>query len=190
MKTIFQGKILTIPNILTFARLLMIPWFMWMFLARNDSVGTALILLLSGLTDTIDGAIARRFNMVSNLGKALDPVADKLTQITMMACLVWRFPHMWIVLGALCVKELFMLVSSLMAIHRTEEVLSSAWHGKMTTAALYAAMIAHLLFPDMPGLVSDGLICLCTVMILLSGVLYGIRNVRAIRSVKGEGSHE
>lgn len=190
MKTIFQGKILTIPNILTFARLLMIPWFMWMFLARNDSVGTALILLLSGLTDTIDGAIARRFNMVSNLGKALDPVADKLTQITMMACLVWRFPHMWIVLGALCVKELFMLVSSLMAIHRTAEVLSSAWHGKMTTAALYAAMIAHLLFPDMPGLVSDGLICLCTVMILLSGVLYGIRNVRAIRSVKGEGSHE
>ena len=60
----------------------------------------------------------------------------------------------------------------------------------MTTAALYAAMIAHLLFPDMPGLVSDGLICLCTVMILLSGVLYGIRNVQAIRSVKGEGSHE
>ena len=61
MKTIFQGKILTIPNILSFTRLLMIPWFMWMYLAKNDSVGTALILLLSGFTDTIDGVIARRF---------------------------------------------------------------------------------------------------------------------------------
>ena len=190
MKTIFQGKILTIPNILSFTRLLMIPWFMWMYLVRDDSVGTALILLLSGFTDTIDGVIARRFNMISNLGKALDPLADKLTQITMMACLVWRFPHMWLVLGALCAKELFMLVSSLIAIHRTEMVLPSDWHGKMTTATLYTAMIAHLLFPHMPSWISDGLIFLCTAMILLSGVLYGIRNVRAIRSVKGEGVHE
>ena len=188
MKTIFQGKILTIPNILSFTRLLMIPWFMWMYLAKNDSVGTALILLLSGFTDTIDGVIARRFNMVSNLGKALDPVADKLTQIAMMACLVWRFPHMWQVLGALCVKELFMLFSSLMAIRRTEVVLPADWHGKMTTTTLYAVMIAHLLFSELPGPVSDGLICLCTIMILLSGVLYGIRNVRAIRSGKGKGS--
>lgn len=190
MKTIFQGKLLTIPNALSLLRLLMIPCFVRMYLVREDMLGTALILLLSGLTDTLDGFIARRFDMISNLGKALDPVADKLTQIAMTACLVWRFPHMWLVLGALCVKELFVLVSSLMAIHRIENVLPSDWHGKMTTTALYAAMIAHLIFPEMPGQLSDGLICICTAMILLSGVLYGIRNIRAIRSAKGRPCHE
>ena len=79
MNAIFHGKIFTIPNLLSFLRLVMIPWFVWEYLDQENSIGTALILLLSGFTDTIDGMIARRFNMVSNLGKALDPVADKLT---------------------------------------------------------------------------------------------------------------
>lgn len=186
MKTIFSGKIFTIPNLLSFFRILLIPWFMWTYIVKGDSLLTALILLLSGFTDTIDGVIARRFDMVSNLGKALDPLADKLTQIAMMACLVVRFPHMWAVLCALCVKELFVLVSSLMAIHRTEEVLPADWHGKVTTTSLYGTMVAHLMFPGMPGTLSDGLLALCICMILLSGILYGIRNIRAIRSVKGD----
>lgn len=184
MKTIFSGKILTIPNLLSFFRILLIPWFMWIFLAKDNGSAAAMILLLSGLTDTLDGMIARRFNMISNLGKALDPLADKLTQIAVMACLVVRFPHMWAVLFALCVKELFVLASSLMAIRRTEEVLPADWHGKITTTTLYATMIAHLLFPGMPGTLSDGLLTLCIGMILLSGILYGIRNIRAIRSTK------
>ena len=186
MRTIFKGKIWTIPNLLSFLRICMIPWLLWTYLERQNGLATALVLLLSGFTDTIDGMIARRFDMVSNLGKALDPLADKLTQIAMMACLVVRFPHMWAVLCTLCVKELFVLASSLMAIRSTEEVLPADWHGKMTTTSLYAIMVAHLLFPGMPGALSDGLLTLCICMILLSGILYGIRNVRAIQSAKGD----
>jgi len=190
MKAIFRGKILTIPNALSFSRLLMIPWFVWEYLVQENSTGTALILLLSGFTDTIDGMIARRFNMVSNLGKALDPVADKLTQISMIACLVIRFRHMWAVLGILVVKELFVLITSLLSIHKTNEVLSADWHGKLTTTALYAVMIAHLLLPAMPGMASDTLIGLCICLILLSGVLYGLRNIRLIYSAGKEVCHE
>ena len=190
MKAIFQGRIWTIPNLLSFSRILMIPWFMWMFLSKGDSIGTALILLLSGLTDTIDGMIARRFDMVSNLGKALDPFADKLTQIAMLACLVIRFPHMWLVLGVLFVKEVFVLITSLVSIHRTNEVMPADWHGKATTTSLYATMIAHLLFSHMPAALSDGLIGLCLCLIPLSGVLYGIRNFRLIHHAKGETLHE
>ena len=190
MNAIFQGKIFTIPNLLSFSRLLMIPWFTWEYLDQENSIGTALILLLSGLTDTIDGWIARRFHMVSNLGKALDPVADKLTQIAMIACLVIRFRHMWAVLGILVVKELFVLITSLLSIHKTNEVLSADWHGKLTTTALYAVMIAHLLFPTMPETVSDALIGLCICLILLSGVLYGLRNIRLIYSAGKEVCHE
>lgn len=184
MKAIFHGRILTIPNVLSFSRLLMIPWFIWEYLEQGNSFGTAMILLLSGFTDTIDGMIARRFNMVSNLGKALDPVADKLTQIAMIACMVLSFPHMWAVLGVLCAKELFVLTTSIISIHKTNEVLPADWHGKLTTTILYATMIAHLLFPSLSGSVSDALIGLCICLILLSGVLYGLRNFRSIHSVR------
>lgn len=183
MRAIFRGKILTVPNLLSFSRILMIPWFMWMYLSQRSSVGTALILLLSGFTDTIDGMIARRFHMVSNLGKALDPLADKLTQIAVLACLVIRFPHMWAALVVLCVKELFVLITSLLSIRKTGVVMSASWHGKAATVALYAVAITHLLFPSMPGLLSDVLICLCICLILLSGVLYGIRNHRTLHGV-------
>ncbi len=190
MRAIFRGKILTVPNVLSFLRLCMIPWLIWTYLERQNSLATAMILLLSGFTDTIDGMIARRFNMVSNLGKALDPLADKLTQIAMMACLVWRYPRMLLVFLTLCVKEVFVLITSLMAIQKSNEVLPADWHGKITTTALYATMIVHLLFSAMPPPLSDALIGLCICLILLSGVLYGVRNIRSIHSAGKEVCHE
>ena len=181
MKTIFHGDILTIPNILSFSRICMIPWFMWVYLARGDSLSAALILLLSGVTDCLDGFIARRFTMISNLGKALDPLADKLTQVAMLACLVARFPHMWLIIVVMVVKEIFLLVTTLMSIKKTDEVRSADWHGKITTNLLYITMLSHLLFADIPAVLSDGLILLCTGLIILSGILYGIRNFKILK---------
>ncbi len=186
MSAIFRGRILTIPNALSFLRICMIPWLIWAYLVRQDSLMTGLILLLSGFTDTIDGMIARRFDMVSNLGKALDPLADKLTQIAMAACLIWRFPKMLLVFAALCIKEVFVLITSLMAIHRSSDVPPADWHGKMTTTAVYTTMIAHLLFPTMNESLSLALIVLCTALILFSGVLYGIRNIQIIQKCRAE----
>ena len=168
MKTIFSGKLFTIPNLLSFLRLLLIPWFVWTY-------------VLSGITDILDGYIARSFDMVSNLGKALDPVADKATQIVMIGCLTVRFPHTIYILIVLCIKELFVIISSLLAIHRTEEVLSADWHGKAATTALYFTMILHLLFPNLSSFLSDLLISCCIFLILLSGVLYGARNIQILR---------
>ncbi|MCR5088077.1 MAG: CDP-alcohol phosphatidyltransferase family protein [Oscillospiraceae bacterium] len=185
MKAVFKGRIFTIPNLLSFSRILMIPWFVHVYLFGDNSSEAALILLLSGLTDTADGIIARRFDMVSNLGKALDPLADKLTQIAVAACLFYTFPHMWLLLTALCVKELFVMITSVIAIYRCGEVLPADWHGKITTVAVYGVMILHLLFPGMQSELSVGLIALCIGMIILSGVLYGIRNFRAMQ-IRGE----
>ncbi|MBQ3651996.1 MAG: CDP-alcohol phosphatidyltransferase family protein, partial [Clostridia bacterium] len=134
--------------------------------------------------------IARRFDMVSNLGKALDPVADKVTQIVMIGCLTVRFPHTVYILIVLCVKELFVMISSLLAIHRTEEVLSADWHGKVATAALNITMILHLLFPNMSGFLSDLLIIVCVCSVLFSGVLYGVRNIHILCTEKEEAPHE
>ena len=101
----YQNKILTIPNILSFFRLCLIPVIVWLYVGKQDYLWTLLILTLSGVTDIVDGIIARRFNMVSNFGKAFDPVADKLTQMAMLFCLVSRFKYMMIPFVLLVVKN-------------------------------------------------------------------------------------
>ena len=100
-----ENRIITIPNLLSAFRLVLIPVFIWTYCVRKEYLTTAGLLFLSGLTDLADGYIARRFHMVSNLGKMLDPVADKLTQAAMLVCLVTRFPMIVFPLALLSVKE-------------------------------------------------------------------------------------
>ena len=181
MKTLFKGKILTIPNLLSLIRILLIPLFVWLYLGEENVPATAVVLVLSGLTDALDGFIARHYHMVSDFGKALDPFADKLTQFAMLCCLVIRFPRMLWLIIVLCVKEVLVASSQLLVIRKTELVLGAEWHGKITTILLYAVMILHLLWLGIPATLSWSLVGLCIGMLLLSGVLYGIRNYRTIR---------
>ena len=94
MKDKYKHKIITIPNVLSFFRLLLIPVIVWLYIVKKDPLWTTGILVLSGVTDVVDGIIARKCNMISDFGKAFDPVADKLTQIAMLFCLVSRFKWM------------------------------------------------------------------------------------------------
>lgn len=182
MNSLFKGKILTVPNLLSALRILLIPIFMWTYLRREDITATVVLLAASGLTDMLDGFVARRFHMVSEFGKALDPLADKLTQLAMLCCLVLRFPRLLWLIIVLCVKESFVAATQLLVLHRTDMVLGAEWHGKLTTLLLYAVMLLHLLWLDLPDQLSWFLELLCVVMLLLSGVLYGIRNIRAARA--------
>ena len=102
----YKNKILTVPNVLSAFRLLLVPALAWLYLVRKDYSATAWVLLLSGATDIADGFIARRFGMGSDLGKALDPIADKLTQIVMLACLLTRFGNLLFPCVLLIVKEI------------------------------------------------------------------------------------
>ena len=92
-------RIFTIPNMLSFFRICLIPVIVWLYLVKKNYTWTVCILILSGVTDMVDGFIARRFNMISNLGKVLDPIADKLTQTVMLVCLFTRFPMMIVPTG-------------------------------------------------------------------------------------------
>ena len=113
-----QSKILTIPNLLSFFRLCLIPVFMWLYCVERNYLWTGIILIISGLTDTVDGIIARKFNMISDLGKVLDPIADKVTQAAMLFCLLTRFPLMIAPLALMVVKEFFMGVTGLLVIQK------------------------------------------------------------------------
>lgn len=180
----YSKKILTIPNALSLFRLLLIPLFVWLYVAKDDMIMTTVVLVLSGLTDIADGYIARTYNMVSDFGKALDPVADKLTQLAMLFCLMYHFPHMFIPLVLLAIKELTTAITGSITIYKTKTVMGAVWHGKLTTFALYTMMVIHLLWGNIPPVVSDTLIGICVGIMMLSFVLYTIRNIKAINAAK------
>ena len=175
-----EKKIFTIPNILSMFRLCLIPVFVWLYCAKEEYSLTAGVLSLSGLTDLADGFIARRFHMVSDLGKILDPVADKLTQAAMLFCLVMRFPMMWSILLLLFVKEISTGVTALLVVRKSGVVTGAVWHGKATTALLYAVMLLHLVWFHIPPAVSNLLIGLCIAMMLYSWARYGWHNIKSL----------
>ena len=176
-----QNKILTIPNMLSFFRLCLIPVIMWLYCVEDNYLWAGIVLIVSGITDTVDGFVARHFHMTSDLGKVLDPVADKLTQAAMLFCLLTRFPLMILPLGIMVLKEFFMGVTGLMVIQKTGEVFGADWHGKVTTWLLYAMMILHVFWYNIPAALSRVLIAACVVMMLISLVLYGRHNLKALR---------
>lgn len=182
MEEKYKNKIITIPNILSLFRLLLIPVIVWLYVFRQDYLWTTAILALSGITDIIDGIIARKCNMISDFGKAFDPVADKLTQIAMLFCLVSRFQWMLLPLCVLVVKEITAGIMGLMVIRKTGDVFGAVWHGKATTVSLYSMMIIHLLWFNIPGVISGILIGGCTALALLSAFLYTRENVKKLSS--------
>lgn len=182
-----EDRVLTIPNLLSVFRLCLIPIIVWLYCVRRDYPLTASVLLVSGATDIVDGIIARQFGMISNLGKVLDPVADKLTQGAMLMCLITRFHWMALPLGTMVVKEAFMGLSGIAVVKKTGQVFGADWHGKVATVLLYAMMLLHVLWYDITPLVSAVTIGLCTGMIGLSLVLYAAKNFKALREEKGTG---
>ena len=173
-------KILTIPNLLSLFRICLIPLSVWLYCGKQDFSGAGWVILLSGVTDVADGYIARRFNMVSDLGKVLDPIADKLTQTAMMLCLLTGFPLMIVSILLIVGKELFMSATGFVILRRSREVPGASWHGKVATFLLYA-MLLHMFWHEIPPAVSAVSIAAGTVMMGNSFVMYAIRNIGMIR---------
>ncbi len=174
------SDIITIPNILSFLRLCMIPLIVWLYCGKEDFFWAGTMLIISGVTDLVDGFLARRFGWVSDLGKILDPIADKLTQAAMLISLVLRYPLVLLPFGLMVVKELFMAITGTMVIQKTGAVFCARWHGKAATVLLYGMMILHVFWGTIPPLYSNLSILAASAMIAVSFVLYGRDNFRVL----------
>lgn len=145
---------------------------------------TPIVFLLSGATDIADGFIARKFNMISDFGKAFDAVADKLTQIAVMFCLGLNFPLMLIPLVILILKEVLAAILNLITLKKAGYVVAAVWHGKVNTVVLYVTMFIHMMWVKIPEPVSNVLVLICLGMMLLSSFLYTKSDVKAIKQEK------
>lgn len=141
-------NILTIPNIISFIRLLLIPFFAIFYFADNIEehyTWCIFIVLLSGLSDVVDGFIARKCNMVSDLGKILDPIADKLTQVVILLCLAINHPSLLPMFGVLFLKELVTLFAAIYVLSNGTKPISAKWWGKLSTIVIFLTMVYTVL---------------------------------------------
>ncbi len=161
MKGLFKGC-LTIPNLLSVIRILVIPVFAYFFVTGKP-IWAIVMLALSGISDFLDGKIARKFNQVSDLGKVLDPVADKLTQITLAVLLFISFnkaedpalkAFSWVFL-VFIVKELVMVVFGGIMLLLNLRPSAAEIFGKVATFAFYAIMLLIVAFGPEVGLLKD-----------------------------------
>lgn len=174
MRGVFNFKkedILTIPNILSFLRIALIPFIVWMYL-KERYIESIILLVLSALTDIIDGIIARKCNMISDFGKIIDPFADKLTQLAMIVCLTNRYYEMWYLIGFFVLKEIAQGVMGLLAVRKQSVVNSAQWFGKASTVVLYAVIIVLIMIPWMDRNLVRGLIFFATGMLAIAFAAY------------------
>lgn len=131
-----------IPNALTIARFILIPFILTSLINDNYFL-TFILLTISGLTDVLDGTIARKFNLITNFGKLIDPLADKATQITILTALALKgIIPIWIIV-ILFLKE-FLMIAGASFLYGKELVVSSRWYGKLATVLFYVAIVTSL----------------------------------------------
>ncbi len=132
-----------VPNILTIIRFLMIPIILYSVIA-GDYLLAFILFTISGLTDIADGCIARKFNLISNFGKLMDPLADKLTLVSMLTILVLKgMIPIWILIVVL-IKEVTMVCGASF-LYGKDVVVYSRWYGKLATVLFYIAIVSSLL---------------------------------------------
>ncbi len=129
-----------IPNALTILRFILIPFIVY-YIAKEQYVDAFIYLTISGITDVLDGIIARKFNFITNFGKLIDPLADKATQISILVTLSLKnIIPIWI-LVIVFLKE-FVMVSGASFLYGKELVVSSRWYGKLSTVLFYIAIVS------------------------------------------------
>ena len=164
---------MSIPNMLSIFRLLLIPVFLLVFFLMPEQIWAAgLIIVVSGATDVADGMIARKFNMVTQLGKILDPMADKLTQAAVCIALCVRHHELIVLTVIFVVKELFMLIGGCVLVKSGKKIHSSKWFGKMATVVLYAIMFLIIVIPEIPGWALYMLCGTAVAFVLFAFVMY------------------
>ena len=169
--TNWKKEVLTIPNLLSIFRIALIPVYLRIYLhadSPDDYTKAALILAVSCLTDMVDGKIARKFNMISNLGKLLDPVADKLTQLMLMICLSAEYQAIRFLLLLFLAKEFFQFFAMVGMLRQGKALNGALMSGKVCTTVLFSSLTLMVLCPGMSERLVNFISGVCLVFLMLA----------------------
>ena len=167
----WKKEIFSVPNVLSMIRLALIPLYIIIYLNASSISHyyiSAGILAVSCLTDLVDGQIARRFNMITTIGKVLDPLADKFTQFTLILCLAIRknIPILWALIILFIAKELFQLIAGSMILRKGKILAGAVLPGKICTAMLFISLVLMIMLPELSNRVVE-IICIVDAIFLI-----------------------
>lgn len=167
----WKKELFTIPNLLSLFRLILIPVYVVIYLNAKESADyflAAAILAVSCLTDLIDGKIARHFNMISTVGKILDPLADKATQFTLIICLTMKYPVLWYLVALFVVKEGFQLIAGSLRLRKGKMLKGALLSGKICTTLLFVSLIVMVLLPELHATTVNIIVFTDTIVMLFA----------------------
>ena len=167
----WKKEFLTIPNLLSLFRLVLIPVYVTIYLraqAVEDYCIAAGVLAVSCLTDLIDGKIARHFNMISTVGKILDPFADKATQFTLILCQAADRPILWMLVSLFVIKEGFQLIAGGLRLRKGIMLKGALLSGKICTTVLFVSLIILVLMPNLNSQIVLWITIVDTIFMLVS----------------------
>ncbi len=175
----WRKDLLTIPNMLSLFRLLLIPVYVVIYLNAEtlaEHLVAGAILAVSCLTDMIDGQIARHFNMISTIGKLLDPLADKFTQFAMIICLTIKYPYtiLRIFLAVFVAKEILQFIALILSFRKGKLPKGALIAGKVSTTLLFLSLIAMVMIPQMEETVVNIIMIVDAVALLTAFVQYAV----------------
>ncbi|MBQ3115916.1 MAG: CDP-alcohol phosphatidyltransferase family protein [Clostridia bacterium] len=185
-KRLTKKQIFSIPNILSYIRILLVPAIIVLYCVYGLYYWSAGLIVFSAITDVADGFIARKFNMVTDFGKFIDPVADKITQCAMVFCA--SMINWWVCFLLVCMltREILLFLWGLMLFRKQDRVSCSCWYGKASTVIVYASMFSLFIFPFMPEKIVAILFSTCFIAVALSTILYGNYYYSIFRKLKKE----
>lgn len=179
-----------IPNLLSCLRILLIPIFVWKYTNANTPQQyffCGVLLVVSGITDMMDGVIARRWALISNMGKVLDPLADKLTQFAVTITIALKYAWMWPLPVLLAVKDICLCLGGLVLYRKYRQIKGSRWYGKLATVVFYLVTVVLVAFPQtMDARYVWAAVALITGVMMFAGVMYTAENISAIRGKERE----
>ncbi len=176
---------LNLPNALTAVRILLVPALLIVFF-KTRHLGTPVqlcLILVAGLTDCLDGFFARKYGCVTDVGKVLDPIADKLMTAAVVLCLAWMGVIGWYVLAIVAVKEAYMGVGAALCLKNKIEVASDIY-GKAATVIFYPAVLLAWPWHGQPVLAEIGriLMYISVALSLLAAVHYTLESLKRLRA--------
>lgn len=182
---------MNVPNIISIFRIFLIPFFVYFYFNVSDDLFwiSSLILLISGFTDMLDGIIARRYNMITTLGKILDPLADKLTQAALTVCLAIKYNELIVLFIVFLIKEILIICGGCSLIKGGVPIIPAKWFGKVSTFVFYAFTFVLILFRNAPKIIVNIYQVVIILFILFSLLMY-IFEYFNIKKLKLDSSKE
>ncbi len=150
----------------------------------KEYLQAAAVVFVSGLTDFFDGFIARTFDMVTELGKLIDPIADKFTQAALIFVLVVKIKWMFLLLILFAIMQLFLLFAGIFMLRKDKRLNGSKWFGKVSTTVFYAVMLILISIPKLSARLTNILMLVCGAFLLLSFLLYAKEYLKMYRELK------